>query len=49
MTCDNWDPVKNFIEKHHEYEVPCIMKLATAEANQSYENWIHEQIFTPKL
>ncbi len=39
----NWRKVKEYIEKHHTYEVPCIIKLATVQANDSYSSWIHEE------
>jgi periplasmic divalent cation tolerance protein len=40
---ENWEAVKSLIEASHKYEVPCIMKLATVEANTSYEDWIQTQ------
>ena len=40
---DNWDKVKDYIEKNHPYETPCIIKLAEAEANESYASWIQEE------
>lgn len=44
---ENWEPVKAMIESLHKYEVPCIMKLATVEANESYESWVQEQTLSP--
>jgi periplasmic divalent cation tolerance protein len=44
-TLDKWEMVRDFIEKNHKYEVPCIIKFATVEANQSYERWIQDQVF----
>jgi len=34
---ENWNIVKDEIEKIHPYDVPCIMKI-DVEANESYEN-----------
>ena len=42
-THENADAVRNMIESSHKYEVPCIMKLATVEANAPYENWIQAE------
>ncbi len=39
---DNWTVVKEYIEKNHAYETPCVIKLAEVEANTAYENWIEE-------
>ena len=39
---NNWNIVKEEIEKNHPYEVPCIMKI-DVEANKSYEAWIEEE------
>ncbi|MEK7462619.1 MAG: divalent-cation tolerance protein CutA [Patescibacteria group bacterium] len=40
---NNWDVVKEYIELHHPYEVPCIIKLAEVESNSSYASWIQEE------
>jgi periplasmic divalent cation tolerance protein len=40
---ERWDAVKKYIEAHHPYETPCILKLAEVEANDSYASWIHEE------
>lgn len=40
---ENFDKVKKEIEKIHDYEVPCIMKMEV-EANESYEKWIRESV-----
>ncbi|NRH21131.1 divalent-cation tolerance protein CutA [Candidatus Gracilibacteria bacterium] len=48
---ENWEKVKEYIEKNHKYTTPCIIKLATVEANTSYEDWIRDQTnntFTPR-
>src|SRR3989344_7857482 len=37
---ENWDKVKNEVEKIHPYEIPCIMKFIV-EANEDYERWIN--------
>jgi periplasmic divalent cation tolerance protein len=44
---ENWDEVKSYIESHHPYETPCIIKLAEVEANDSYTSWIQGE--TQKL
>lgn len=47
---ENLQAVQSMIEKNHKYDIPCIMKLATVEANESYENWIqNECIISPIL
>jgi periplasmic divalent cation tolerance protein len=40
---ENWDKVKEYIEKNHSYETPCVIKLAEVEANNSYASWIQEE------
>ncbi len=40
---EHWDQVRTTIESMHKYEVPCIIRLATVDANASYEQWIWEQ------
>ncbi len=40
---ENWESVKSAIEKTHKYDIPCIIKLATVESNESYAKWIQEQ------
>jgi periplasmic divalent cation tolerance protein len=42
---ENWDSVKSFILSKHKNTIPCIIKLATVESNESYEQWIHNQIY----
>ena len=37
---ENWEAVKSRIESSHKYDIPCIIKLATVEANEKYEEWI---------
>lgn len=39
----DWKKVKRYIEEHHPYETPCIIKLAEVEANESYASWIHAE------
>lgn len=39
---ENWDIVKDEIEKLHPYKIPCIMKIEV-EANKSYEDWIESE------
>lgn len=43
---ENWEIIKSTIEKSHKNKVPCIIKLATVEANESYENWIQAETHT---
>jgi periplasmic divalent cation tolerance protein len=40
---ENYEAVKSKIESLHKYEVPCIIKLATVEANMSYEEWVQSE------
>ena len=40
---ENWEIVRSTIEKSHKYETPCIIKLATVEANEKYEQWIQDE------
>lgn len=39
---ENWDIVKDEIEKLHPYKIPCIMKIKV-KANESYEDWIESE------
>ena len=39
---DNWNKVRDEIQKIHPYEVPCITKIEV-EANEDYESWINKQ------
>ncbi len=36
---ENFDKVKEEVEKIHSYEVPCILKI-NAEANEEYMDWV---------
>ena len=36
-----WEPLKEWVEEKHPYDVPCIMKFEV-EANAAYENWINK-------
>ena len=36
---ENFEKVKDEIEKMHPYEIPCILRL-DGEINESYGNWI---------
>ncbi len=40
---ENWDIVRTTIESLHIYKTPCIIKLATVEANEKYEKWIQDE------
>lgn len=47
---ENHKAIEIMIQKSHKNTVPCIMKLSTVEANESYEKWItSECTITPKL
>ena len=37
----NYEAVQTFVERHHPYEVPCILKFAFT-ANAAYAKWILE-------
>lgn len=39
---ENWEKVKDFINKSHPYEVPCIIKTEV-EANDEYVKWIYNE------
>lgn len=38
------DQVRKYIESHHKYQIPCIMKVAEVSANESYEQWVEDQL-----
>lgn len=40
---ENWDKVKSYLEEHHPYDIPCIIKLAEVEANDSFSDWIQSE------
>ncbi len=46
---ENWEAVKIAIEASHKNTVPCIMKLATVEANEKYEKWIQDELSNTSL
>lgn len=47
---EKYDELEAHILANHKYQVPCIMKLATVEANASYEAWIHGELaIAPKI
>lgn len=39
---ENWEALKNEIEKNHPYKIPCIMKIEVS-ANDEYEKWILQE------
>ncbi len=39
----NYEKIKEEVKKLHSYDVPCILKL-NAEANESYDKWIDEEV-----
>ena len=40
---ENWEGIKNEIEKVHSYKIPCIIKFEV-ESNKSYADWIKEEV-----
>ncbi len=46
---ENWEILKTTIEASHKYTTPCIIKVATVEANTSYEAWIQDETKPPLL
>lgn len=40
---ENWEKVKELIEKEHSYDVPCIIKI-NAECNGAYLAWLNEEL-----
>jgi len=39
----NYIKIKKEVEKIHSYKIPCIVKI-NAEANESYDKWINEEV-----
>lgn len=39
---DNWEKVRDEVQRIHPYEVPCIIKI-DVEANEDYESWVNKQ------
>ena len=39
----NYNKIKEEVAKMHSYDVPCILKI-DAEANESYDKWIKEEV-----
>lgn len=40
---ENWNIIKDYIEKNHPYEIPCIIKMSEVESNDSYSEWIDSE------
>jgi periplasmic divalent cation tolerance protein len=40
---ENWEKIKEEVEKTHPYETPCIMKFEV-EANENYEKWLKSEV-----
>ena len=40
---ENWERVKQEVQKLHSYDIPCIMKI-NIEANKEFEDWIQKEI-----
>ena len=39
----NYNKIKEEVKKMHSYDVPCILKI-DAEANESYDKWVKEEV-----
>ncbi len=39
----NYKKIKEEVKKLHSYQIPCILKI-NAEANESYEKWVNEEV-----
>jgi len=39
----NYKKIKEEVKKIHSYDIPCILKI-NAEANESYEKWVNEEV-----
>ncbi|MFH0867987.1 MAG: divalent-cation tolerance protein CutA [Candidatus Woesearchaeota archaeon] len=39
----NYEEIKKEVQKLHSYKIPCILKLS-AEANESYNKWVNEEV-----
>ena len=39
----NYGKIKEEVKKLHSYDAPCILKI-NAEANESYEKWVNEEV-----
>ena len=39
----NYRKIKEEVKKIHSYDVPCILKIE-AEANESYDKWVNEEV-----
>jgi periplasmic divalent cation tolerance protein len=39
----NYKKIKEEVAKIHSYDIPCILKIK-AEANESYEKWVKEEL-----
>ncbi len=37
-----WKEVETLIEKHHEYECPCIVAIELTKGSESFFDWISE-------
>jgi periplasmic divalent cation tolerance protein len=40
---ENYEKIEKYIQSHHKYKIPCIMKILEVTANESYENWIQAE------
>ncbi len=40
---ENWEKVKELIEKEHSYDVPCIIRIS-ADCNDSYLAWLNSEL-----
>jgi len=39
----NYPKIKQEVKRKHSYDVPCILKI-DAEANESYDKWVNEEV-----
>lgn len=43
-TFDKWPTIRNYIKKHHPYELPEIIAQAIEEYDDAYGQWIQSEI-----
>jgi periplasmic divalent cation tolerance protein len=39
-----YEELCSFVESHHSYAIPCILKLGIDAANAAYANWLREEV-----
>ena len=40
---NNWNKIKEYIKKHHSYEVPCIINMGEMEPNEEFMKWVKDE------